>query len=373
MKVSVVIPTYNRADMVVGAIDSVLTQSMGSLEIIVVDDGSTDNTTRALLPYRNRINYIYTKNQGPASARNRGMLAAKGEYIAYLDSDDIYRPFKLALQCGLLDQHPDVGMVYTEFSGFDDDGYYDEWHLRHYHASAYSRGGITYEKIFNESVPLIDTEYGRKALAGSDSDWLNRRAWFGPLYDQYLFNTLVFTNSMVFRRSLLESVGLQEPKFGMFHDLEFALRLCREATAAFIDAPTYLLRYHPGQISGTHSHDFARLMINKQRDLLRVFRAHTRSSSKATAIDPSRTEQQIARLCRAVAMPLLAYDQGGSHENRYYPRRARRYLQACTRAGYSERALWALSFMPHIVRRAGFKLMRMTAAARQHRTLSPMK
>lgn len=365
MKVSVVIPTYNRADMIAGAVDSVLAQAIDGVEIIVVDDGSTDDTSDMLAPYRDRIVYLRTENQGPAGARNAGMQAARGEYIAWLDSDDLYRPFKLALQCGLLDRHPEIGMVYTEFSGFDDAGYFDEWHMRNYHESAYARGGIRYEDLFARSVALEDTRYGKAALAGSHPDLLRRRAWFGELYEPYLYNTVVFTNSMVFRRALLEQVGLQDSRYGLFHDLEFALRLCRQAPVAFVDVPTYLLRYHPGQVSGRLGPDGARLLIRKQRDLLRVFRAHTRTGRGAAAGDRSRKEQQIARLCRAVAMPLLAYDQGSAHENRHYPRRARRYLQACAQAGQPERMLWALSFMPHPARRVGFRLMRLAAVWRR--------
>lgn len=220
MSVSVIIPTYNRADMVTDAVKSVLAQTVDDVEIIVVDDGSTDETARALAPFMDRIVYLRTENQGPAGARNTGMRAARGDYIAYLDSDDLYRPFKLALQCGLLDQHKEVGMVYTEFSAFDDQGYYDEWHLRKYHRFAYARGSVSYDSIFSSSVPLVDTAYGPAALADSHPDWLSRKAWFGKIYEKYLFNTLVFTNSMVFRRSLLDEVGFQDVRLGLFEELD---------------------------------------------------------------------------------------------------------------------------------------------------------
>ncbi len=86
MKVSVVIPTHNRASMITGAIESVLAQSMSDLEIIVVDDGSSDGTFEALAPYRDRIVYLRQPNGGVSRARNTGMQAAQGEYIAWLDS-----------------------------------------------------------------------------------------------------------------------------------------------------------------------------------------------------------------------------------------------------------------------------------------------
>lgn len=367
MKASVVIPSYNRGAMVIAAVESVLAQTMNDVEIIVVDDGSTDDTAQLLAPYRDRIVYIRTDNRGIARARNTGMLAARGDYIAWLDNDDLYRPYKLALQCGLLDRHPEVGMVYTEFSGFDDAGFYDEWHLHRYHESAYLRGGIRYEDLFNKSIPLGSTDYGRTALSGVHPDWLTRCAWFGNVYEAYLFNTIVFTNSMVFRRELLDRIGLQATRFGLFHDLEFALRLCSAAPVAFIDVPTYQLRYHPGQISSTLGPSGTRVLMRKQQDLLRVFRSHTRANFRQLMLPEKKIAQQTARLCRSIAMPMLACNQGNAHEDHYYPRRARRYLRACADAGRPERMLWILSFLPHALRRVGFKLMSLAAQLSQPR------
>ncbi len=101
-KVSVIIPTYNRAENVVQAINSVLNQTYTNLEIIVVDDGSTDNTKEALGPYMGEICYIYQPNSGPSVARNRGVGQATSEFIAFLDSDDIWLPEKVEKQIPLM-------------------------------------------------------------------------------------------------------------------------------------------------------------------------------------------------------------------------------------------------------------------------------
>ncbi len=98
MKVSVIIPTYNRADYIVRAINSVLAQTYRNYEIIVVDDGSTDETRALLEPYANYVNYVYQDNAGPAAARNKGISLAKGEWLAFLDSDDTWLPNKLEVQ-----------------------------------------------------------------------------------------------------------------------------------------------------------------------------------------------------------------------------------------------------------------------------------
>lgn len=99
-KVSVIIPTYNRAKFVTKAIDSVLAQTYKDYEIIVVDDGSTDNTKEALEPYMDKITYIYQENEGVSAARNKGIKVARDEWIAFLDSDDEWLPEKLAVQMG---------------------------------------------------------------------------------------------------------------------------------------------------------------------------------------------------------------------------------------------------------------------------------
>jgi glycosyltransferase involved in cell wall biosynthesis len=96
--VSVIIPTYNRAQSIASAVASVLSQTYRHMELIVVDDGSTDNTRQALEPFKDRLQYIYQNNAGPASARNRGIRIASGEWLAFLDSDDTWYPRKLEIQ-----------------------------------------------------------------------------------------------------------------------------------------------------------------------------------------------------------------------------------------------------------------------------------
>lgn len=97
-KISVIIPTYNRAHYVSQAIDSVLAQTFTDYEILVIDDGSIDNTKEVLQSYLDKITYIYQENKGVSAARNTGLRLARGEWIAFLDSDDIWLPEKLEVQ-----------------------------------------------------------------------------------------------------------------------------------------------------------------------------------------------------------------------------------------------------------------------------------
>lgn len=113
--VSVVIPTYNYGHFVVGAVESVLAQTYPNVEIIIVDDGSRDDTKARLEPFMGRIRYIYQDNQGLSAARNTGIGAATGQWIAFLDSDDSWHPRKLELQMAYLDGHPEVGLLATQY------------------------------------------------------------------------------------------------------------------------------------------------------------------------------------------------------------------------------------------------------------------
>jgi glycosyltransferase involved in cell wall biosynthesis len=113
-KVSVIIPTYNREKYVVKAIDSVLSQRFEDYEIIVVDDGSTDNTKEIANKYKNRIKYIYQDNSGVSAARNTGIKLAKGEWLAFLDSDDEWMPDYLLTQIETTDQNPGICMQKTD-------------------------------------------------------------------------------------------------------------------------------------------------------------------------------------------------------------------------------------------------------------------
>jgi glycosyltransferase involved in cell wall biosynthesis len=116
--VSVIIPTFNRGQSVTKAIDSVLAQSIQCLEIIVVDDGSTDDTQERLAPYLDQIVYIRQENRGVSAARNKGILAARGDLIAFLDSDDLWHPHKLELQLQYFREHPEIALV-GAVSSFD--------------------------------------------------------------------------------------------------------------------------------------------------------------------------------------------------------------------------------------------------------------
>jgi len=118
-KVSVVIPTYNRAHLLGDAAATVLAQTCADLELIIVDDGSGDATQdvcTALAGSDQRVRYIYQENKGPNAARNAGVHAAQGRFIAFLDSDDLWEPTKLAKQLDIAETEANVGLVYCDWA-----------------------------------------------------------------------------------------------------------------------------------------------------------------------------------------------------------------------------------------------------------------
>lgn len=120
--VSVVIPLYNAQDVIRDTIESVFGQTYHDYEIVVIDDGSTDGSWDVLRAYADRLRYIQQPNGGVAQARNRGIVASRGRYIALLDHDDLWDPEKLAKQVAVLDAQPEAGMVVTDVAHIDRTG-----------------------------------------------------------------------------------------------------------------------------------------------------------------------------------------------------------------------------------------------------------
>jgi glycosyltransferase involved in cell wall biosynthesis len=149
LTVTVIIPTYNRGYIVRRAIDNTLAQSFPDFEIIVVDDGSTDNTHMVIESVRDaRIKYIYKPNGGVSSARNVGMAKANGEYITFLDSDDIWPENYLFIMVNSLRNNPDYGLAYCLFLTKSTNG------IVHNHNDIKRRySGIITDKLFGSAIP----------------------------------------------------------------------------------------------------------------------------------------------------------------------------------------------------------------------------
>lgn len=189
MRLSVVIPTFDRARIVCRAIESALAQSMPADEVIVVDDGSRDDTHAVVKQYGGRVRYIYQTNAGVSAARNRGIEAAKGEWIAFLDSDDEWLTEKLAIQIREVSQRPDV----------------------HVHVA---NGAFVVDE--REQIDLLQMR-GETSLAAGSS--VIERPFTRVLRSCFLMP------GCVARRDLLIKAGLFNPQYSLFEDMDLYARM----------------------------------------------------------------------------------------------------------------------------------------------------
>ena len=173
--VSIIIPAYNARAYICEAVDSAIAQTYPQKEVIVVDDGSTDDTVQSLKSYidAQKIIYFYQENKGLSAARNAGIRAAKGEFIAFLDADDIFLPEKLARQVAYLEAHPACGVCYCALAHFSEEApekmlklqyhYYsgDEVFPRLLHANFINPLAVVARKSELDRVGLFDETYRR--------------------------------------------------------------------------------------------------------------------------------------------------------------------------------------------------------------------
>jgi glycosyltransferase involved in cell wall biosynthesis len=240
--VSVVIPTYNRAYCVPRAIDSVLGQSHGQVQALVIDDGSTDGTAELIAKRYagdTRVRYHRQDNKGISGARNTGLARAEGAYVAFLDSDDDWVPWKLELQIACMRAHPELGMTWTDMKAVDSQGNVtSEAYLRRMY-DAY-RWFPTASALFKSSQRL-DAITQRAAEVCPD-----RWFYFGDIGAQMLMGNLVHTSTVVLTRARAEKIGsFREDLRFAGEDYEYHLRTCQAGPVGYLDVAS--IRYHRGR------------------------------------------------------------------------------------------------------------------------------
>jgi len=209
-KVSVIIPAYNAAETIQRTIESVLYQTTQDIEIIVVDDGSTDNTREIVSCFGEKVGTFLQENQGHAVARNTGLKASRGEYCAFLDADDLWVPEKTERQVQILDEHPQVGIVHCDLKKVDLEGHLMKQFLR--------RKKFIHGNIFSN----ILTRKGHIATSSA-----------------------MFRKECVYRHGLFdESVR----EWGS-EDREFWMRICKDWEVAYIDEPLVVYQYRENSLS----------------------------------------------------------------------------------------------------------------------------
>ncbi len=240
MLVSVVIPTFNRASMVGEAIESALRQTYQRLEVIVVDDGSEDDTPAVLARFSDRIRVIRQSNAGAGVARNRAIDAARGDLIAFLDSDDEWLDFKLELQVAVLQAMPDIDFLFTEFRVRRQDG-----QILHSGAKRWHGDQIEWHSMFGSARTFSAPP---ASGAGPSRDFT---IYSGSVYRHLLTHYLILPTTAIVRKSALD----RDTRFAegpiVFEDWEFFARLARNHRGAFADIETAINRGHqtPGRLT----------------------------------------------------------------------------------------------------------------------------
>jgi len=240
-RVSVVIPTFNRATLVERAIDSVLGQTHSAFEIIVVDDGSTDNTSATLRnKYSDKLVVFQQSNRGVSAARNVGIAHATGNWIALLDSDDEWLPSKLAQQLALIKNHTDCLLCHTD--------------------EIWIRNGVRVNAM------------NKHKKSGGD------------IYQQCLPLCAISPSSVIFQKQLLDDVGNFDETLPACEDYDLWLRICAQHKVHYLDQKL-LVKYggHEDQLSRKHwGMDRFRIKSLQKMLQLNVLSEDKRASTVAT-------------------------------------------------------------------------------------------
>ncbi|HEV8584144.1 MAG TPA: glycosyltransferase [Methylomirabilota bacterium] len=283
MKVSVVIPTYNRGHVVGEAIASALAQTHRNLEVVVVDDGSTDDTpARVVRVPDRRMRYVRVPHAGVSAARNAGIAVASGDLVSFLDSDDLWRPGKLALEIATLAAYPAAGGVFCDLE---------------------KRDGATVVPSFMRATKVFS-----RLLAGDraypDGLLLSPRA----LHVCLLQEVPIKTPALTLRRAPLHEAGGFDERWSSSEDWEFLLRFTRRQPLVYLDRPLAVIRVSPDSL---HRRDQER----GDRTMLRLL-----------ATERRRLVDRDAR--RAAAAGIV---ERAKHLSWYYRDRGRRWaaMRAC--------------------------------------------
>jgi len=222
--VSVVIPCFNTERYIAATLRAVLAQAGASLEIIVVDDGSTDGSAALVEREFPQVRLIRRANTGVAAARNAGIAAATGDWVAFCDADDIWLAGKLAAQFEAMAAAPGCRMSYTA------------WHVW----------------VSEEPDPELALLQRLAMEAGDTKKWAGATGW---LYPELLLDCVVWTSTVLMQRSLLEEVGVFDTSLRIGEDYDLWLRASRVTRIERVALPFALYRQHPASITRSAPRD----------------------------------------------------------------------------------------------------------------------
>lgn len=282
--VSVVVTFYNQAEFVAPALDGVLDQTYHPVEVIVVDDGSTDTTLHACAAYGDRITIVRQDNAGPSDARNSGLQRARGALVAFLDGDDIWAPEKLDVQVEAARRHPESGLVAVDGQAFDS-------------------AGITRDTLYRGGLGrLLETSPGRFFTARC----------FDMLLDGK-FSIFTTPSQVMIPTPVLRKVGAWDPRYRVSADYELYLRIAAHWSFSFSREKLVRYRINPAGLSGPGPLRAFSWVEEKPA----IFRSIARS-------DRRRAARLISELARETAR--YAYDLGNGGHRRAVSKFLGRYV-----------------------------------------------
>ena len=315
--VSVIITTYNQAALIEETITSVLAQTRLPDEVIVVDDGSTDDTAARVKAFGGRVRYIHQQNQGVAGSRNTGMSLAAGDLLVLLDGDDLWHPQKIEFQVDAFLAHPDSGIVAVGFVAFNDE------------APATARLDLAAIRV-------------------------ESRDRFADLVRSSFLGT---TSQVAIPRRILASVGMSNTVYRICSDYDLYLRIARRFPVTIVEAPLCYWRYRAASVSGP----------SDSRRLTWAPEMITILKTCAATLEPDRRQQVDRKAAELLAEAArVAYDRGVDGNRRF----AVQYLVQLIRRNPSFATPWLYLVglvSPGPLRRLGARLIGASASGRQTR------
>lgn len=287
MKISVIIPCYNADKTIDDTLKSIFNQTCGNFEIIVVDDGSNDDTAKILKKYSHKIKYIYQENGGVSKARNTGVSHAQGEWIAFCDSDDLWHPEKIEVIDHVVKKIQGINIIFSDFFILINDRVVVERGMGSPHSvfPIFKNGNVQTKHIFKNCE--------RNEIDNSTFVWKKFDTYFGNIFRWLIMGNFILPSAIVIRKETFLKEGGFKNEFRNAEDTELFLRLAKKHNFLYVDLPLVGYRRIEGSLLST---SMEKTIINGIRSLeqhgkndLEVYRKYKKLVDKTLA-------QKYARL-----------------------------------------------------------------------------
>lgn len=263
-KISIVIPTYNSGQYLAKAIDSVLSQTYRDFEIIVIDDGSTDNTKDMIMECAkknpDKVRYFYQKKSGPSAARNKGIIETKGDYIAFLDADDLWCQNKLSLQMEYFEKNPEITLSATEFEFIDSEG-----------------------KLLGYS--------NRREKIPTDGYILN-----------YIFEHYLLTSTIMLKKEVFKKIGFFDETLQNAEDTDIQLRIATHFRIGLLEKRLVKYRQHDASLTRTKE-------VLRGKDRIRVIKNFLNKEKDFAENNKEAVRRMLSETCFDYVEELLALNR----------------------------------------------------------------